>query len=58
MLFETIEENLSTCEVIPTTSNWYGVTYKEDAPQVKESIKKLVKTSENETGDYPSTLWD
>lgn len=57
VLFETIEENLSTCEVIPTTSNWYGVTYKEDTPKVRESIKKLVKTKDN-NGEYPNHLWN
>ena len=36
VLFESIEEKYSTCKVISTTATWYGVTYKEDAPQVKE----------------------
>ena len=58
VLFELIEENQATCKVIPTNSTWYGVTYKEDAPQVKESIKNLIKTEENEEGDYPNHLWD
>ena len=58
VLFESIDEGFATCEVIPTTATWYGVTYKEDAPAVRESIKKLVKTKENENGDYPLHLWD
>mgnify|MGYP002624514892 CR=1 FL=1 len=57
ILFESIEENFATCEVIPTTATWYGVTYKEDAPAVKESIKALVKMNDNEEGDYPLHLW-
>lgn len=57
VLFESIGEGFATCEVIPTTAIWYGVTYKEDAPAVKESIKKLVKTSEDSEGDYPLHLW-
>ena len=28
--------------VIPTSSQWFGVTYKEDAPVVKTSVDKLV----------------
>ena len=57
-LFASIEEGFSTCEVIPTTATWYGVTYKEDAPQVQESIKRLVKTKEDSNGDYPLHLWE
>ena len=42
VLFESIEEKYSTCKVISTTATWYGVTYKEDAPVVKEAIRGLV----------------
>ncbi len=42
-----------TIEVIPTTSLWFGVTYKEDAPFVKQSLDKLISD-----GDYPSNLWE
>lgn len=38
--------------VIPTQSQWFGVTYKEDAPSVKKSIDELVS---NRT--YPAALW-
>ena len=57
-LFEAIEEKQATCRVIPTDATWYGVTYKEDVPEVRESIKKLVKTTDNEDGDYPLHLWE
>ena len=40
-------------EIIPTTSSWFGVTYKEDAPFVKESLHQLIKN-----GEYPQSLWD
>ncbi len=53
VLFETIDNNFATCEVIPTTSTWYGVTYKEDVPKVRESIKELIGK-----GDYPLHLWE
>ncbi len=38
--------------VISTSSQWFGVTYKEDAPGVKESLYKLI-----EEGEYPKSLW-
>ena len=58
VLFKAIDEKIATCEVIPTTATWYGVTYKEDAPAVRESIKSFVRTEGNESGDYPLHLWD
>ena len=58
VLFKSIDANFATCEVIPTTATWYGVTYREDTPAVRESIKKLVKTKDNENGDYPLHLWE
>lgn len=39
-------------EVIPTTSLWFGVTYKEDAPFVQQSLNQLIKN-----GEYPESLW-
>jgi hypothetical protein len=38
--------------VIPTSSQWFGVTYKEDAPVVKASVDKLVADKV-----YPAALW-
>ncbi len=58
VLFEAINEKYATCEVIPTSATWYGVTYKEDAPEVKKSIKNLIKTEENPEGIYPNHLWN
>jgi NDP-sugar pyrophosphorylase family protein len=40
-------------EVIPTGAQWFGVTYKEDAPEVKGSLEHLVHQ-----GEYPPKLWD
>ncbi|MBI3138530.1 MAG: nucleotidyltransferase [Sphingobacteriales bacterium] len=40
-------------EIIPTTSSWFGVTYKEDAPYVEKSLHALI-----EQGEYPTSLWD
>jgi NDP-sugar pyrophosphorylase family protein len=41
-----------TIKVIPTSSQWFGVTYKEDAPGVKASVDALVAS-----GEYPVLLW-
>jgi len=47
-----IEKRGGHIKVIPTSSQWFGVTYKEDAPSVKASVDKLVTD-----GIYPSSLW-
>jgi len=39
-------------EVLVCDSPWYGVTYREDAPYVKEAFAKMV-----EDGTYPTPLW-
>jgi len=39
-------------EIIPTTSLWFGVTYKEDAPFVEKSLNELISK-----GEYPESLW-
>ena len=38
--------------VIPTSSKWFGVTYKEDALIVKACVDKLVADRV-----YPDSLW-
>ena len=47
-----IREKGGTIKVIPTSSQWFGITYKEDAPIVRQMIKQLV-----EKGEYPEALW-
>ena len=47
-----IKEGKGVIKVIPTSAKWFGVTYKEDAPMVRESLKKLI-----DAGDYPENLW-
>ncbi len=49
---EFIKEELGVIKVIPTSSQWFGVTYKEDAPGVQASIDTLIAD-----GIYPSNLW-
>jgi len=38
--------------VITTHVPWFGVTYKEDAPEVEKTLKELVHN-----GEYPERLW-
>lgn len=47
-----IADDEGKIKVIPTSAQWFGVTYKEDAPQVKEEINKLVAK-----GVYPEHLF-
>ena len=49
---ELIKTGIADFKVIPTSSKWFGVTYKEDKPIVQASISALV-----ENGTYPSNLW-
>jgi len=46
------KSGMGVIKVIPTQAQWFGVTYKEDAPAVQQSIDKLVQS-----GEYPSNLW-
>lgn len=47
-----IKSGKGTIPVIQTSSSWFGVTYKEDAPSVQASLDKLVAE-----GEYPKNLW-
>ncbi len=47
-----IKDPKNAIKVIPTNAQWFGVTYKEDAPGVKASLNDLI-----ESGEYPSSLW-
>ncbi|MEM5398447.1 hypothetical protein, partial [Staphylococcus gallinarum] len=47
-----VKEGRGDVKVIGTTGKWFGVTYKEDAPTVKQNVHDLV-----EKGIYPHQLW-
>lgn len=47
-----IKEAGGIIKVISTSSQWFGVTYKEDAPVVAKSLNQLI-----DKGDYPQSLW-
>ncbi len=49
---EFIRQGDGVIDVIPTSAQWFGVTYKEDAPGVKASVDALVAA-----GEYPDALW-
>ena len=49
---EMLKDEVIDVEVVKTNANWFGVTFKEDRDQVKNSLKKLA-----ETGVYPNSLW-
>ena len=42
----------ATCRVLPTASQWFGVTYQDDKPRVTAAVQALV-----DAGEYPSPLW-
>ena len=48
---ELIHEGKADVAVLPTDSNWFGVTYREDKPFVTAEIGKLVAA-----GEYPVKL--
>ena len=49
---DMLSEGKCTVDVIETADKWFGVTYKEDKPDVVASISALV-----EEGKYPEKLW-
>lgn len=49
---KVVKNKEAKVKVIPTAAQWFGVTYKEDAPEVQASVNKLVAE-----GEYPSSLW-
>jgi dTDP-glucose pyrophosphorylase len=47
-----IKQGGGTIKVIPTASQWFGVTYKDDAPGVRAALRTLIAQ-----GQYPLQLW-
>ena len=47
-----IQEGKGAIKVIPTGAKWFGVTYKEDAPEVQASLNALIAK-----GEYPSKIY-
>lgn len=47
-----LRNNEIVVKMLSSNDKWYGVTYQEDKPMVKEGIAKLIKA-----GKYPQPLW-
>lgn len=52
MVDKLINEGTATCEVLDTTSKWFGVTYPEDRPDVVAKLQKLA-----DEGVYPEKMF-
>ena len=52
MVDKLINDGTATCEVLDTTSKWFGVTYPEDRPSVVEKFQKL-----HDDGVYPDKMF-
>ena len=53
MVNRLISNGTATMRVLSTTAQWFGVTYKEDKPQLMAKIEALI-----EAGVYPRNLWE
>lgn len=49
---ELINSNKATMKVLTCEAQWFGVTYKEDKPDVEAKIRALIRK-----GEYPAKLW-
>jgi hypothetical protein len=49
---ELVTGGRARCKVLRSSDSWFGVTYREDRPQVVESIRRLIAQ-----GKYPEKLW-
>ena len=47
-----LKEGTATVKVLQSHDKWYGMTYREDLPSVREALKEL-----RESGLYPENLW-
>jgi len=48
-----IKEGKARVKVLKSPERWYGVTYREDKPMVKQALKELIQQ-----GLYPERLWE
>ena len=49
---DLVTSGQAKCKVLRSADSWFGVTYREDRPQVVESIRQLIAK-----GVYPEKLW-
>jgi hypothetical protein len=50
---ELVKEKACNIKVLSSKDKWFGVTYKEDKPEVEERIQKM-----KDDGIYPDVLWE
>lgn len=48
-----VEEKRVKLSVLPSADQWYGITYKEDKPEVEKAFQTLT-----DAGKYPHGLWN
>ena len=48
-----ISEGKASVKVLPCKEKWYGVTYQEDKPVVRQALKDMILS-----GIYPENLWE
>ncbi len=53
MVNKLIGDGTATMKVLSTRAKWFGVTYKEDKPQLMAKIEELIAE-----GVYPRNLWE
>ncbi len=39
-------------KALPTRSQWFGLTYKEDKPRLEQRLREMAAR-----GEYPARLW-
>lgn len=47
-----ISQGKANVKVLPSDERWYGVTYQEDKPVVRQALKDMIHS-----GTYPGNLW-
>jgi hypothetical protein len=52
LIFELLNQNKVTVKVLESNETWFGVTYREDKPEVIRKIRSLV-----DRGIYPESLY-
>ncbi len=52
MVNKMVNDKAADLKVLSTTSQWFGVTYKDDKPSVVAKVQALI-----EEGQYPAKLW-
>jgi len=52
MVNDLVTRNVARVKILKTTSEWFGITYQKDRPNVVEKIKALV-----DAGEYPAKLF-